>query len=79
MRPAESDDSTRIGNIEHDQFCAFADARIAGGGVELGEPWRLGNLPGERMLASAGTDEEHVHRVASVWHGENEFCLRSRL
>ena len=37
------------------------DARVAGGGVELLEVWCLGELPGERVLASARPDQEHLH------------------
>jgi len=37
------------------------DAWIAGGGVELREARRLAELPGERVLASARADQEHLH------------------
>jgi hypothetical protein len=37
------------------------DARIARGGMELVELRRPGELPGERMLASARPDQEHLH------------------
>ena len=33
------------------------DAGIAGGGVELAQALALGELPGERVLAAAGTDD----------------------
>jgi len=37
------------------------NTRIAGRGVEGREQWRLGELPGERVLASARPDQEHFH------------------
>jgi hypothetical protein len=37
------------------------DPGVAGRGVQRREPRRLGELPGERMLASARADQEHLH------------------
>ena len=37
------------------------DAGIAGGAVQLGEARALRQLPGERVLASAGPHDEHLH------------------
>ncbi len=47
-------------------------ARVAGGDEQVGQPGRLAELPGQGVLAGAGTDEEDVHatasyRAAGVW------------
>ena len=36
------------------------DAWVAGSGVEVAEPLALGDIPRERMLATAGADDEDV-------------------
>ena len=59
---AEGDDRRMIGDVERDELGAFRDAGIARRGVELPELRRLRELPGQRMLAPAGADEEDVHR-----------------
>ena len=54
-----------IGQIERDQLGMLGDARIAGGRVELaavlGEQPGLRELPGQRMFASARSQQQDVH------------------
>ena len=37
------------------------DSGIPGGGVEIGDGGRLGELPGQRVLPPPGADEENPH------------------
>ena len=60
-RAAEGDHRAVVGDVEADQLGAFRDAGIARRGIEPGEPRRLRELPGKRMLPSARADEEDVH------------------
>ena len=54
------------------------DARVPGRGVQLADLGRGGELPDERVLASSGSDDQHVHpasligrqRVRSRLHGQ---------
>src|SRR5690606_9299565 len=61
--PAEGDDRRMVRHVQLDQFCFLRHARIARRGVERGQQWRRGELPGERMLAAAGTEEKNVHAM----------------
>ena len=56
--------ASMVGDIEVDALGAFGDAGIARRGEERAELRRLGDLPGQRMLAPAGTDEKDVHAPA---------------
>jgi hypothetical protein len=49
-----------IGDVEVDALRAFGDAGIARRCEERAELRRLGDLPGQRMLAPAGTDEKDL-------------------
>ena len=58
---AERDHRPVVGDIERHAFGLLRDAGIAGRAIELvGERARR-HLPGQRMLASAGTEDEDVH------------------
>jgi hypothetical protein len=62
-----------VGEIERDAFGLLRDAGIAGRTHEpLGER-ACGHLPGERVLAPAGTQEENVHGVTP----EISFCRKA--
>src|SRR4029078_12522046 len=58
---AESNHRRMVGDVERHARGLLRDAGVAGGAIELvGE--RAGrHLPGQRVLASAGTDNEDVH------------------
>ena len=58
---AESDHRRMVGDVERHAFGLLRDAGIAGRAIELvGE--RAGrHLPGQRVLASAGTEQKDVH------------------
>jgi hypothetical protein len=49
-----------VGNVERDAFGFAGDSRVAGRTPQLGQQRRAGNLPGQGMLAAAGTDQENV-------------------
>jgi hypothetical protein len=58
---AEGGDGLVVGDVERDQFGFLGDAGIARRGVKPGQHRRGRQLPGQRMLATAGTDEKNVH------------------
>ena len=65
MRLAERDHRRVVGDVERHDLALLGDAGIAGRAIEpLGERAR-GDLPGERMLAPAGAEEEDVHECAT--------------
>ena len=63
VRLAESPDRIVVGDIEVDQFRLLADARVARSGIELGQKRACCELPGQRVFASTGTDQEYVHQA----------------
>jgi len=58
---AEGDHGLVVGDVECDAFGFLRDAGIAGGAVELRHQRTGGDLPGQRVLAAAGTENEDVH------------------
>ena len=66
VAPAEADDGSVVGDVEGDELGDLGDAGIARRGVELGQPRRLGQLPGQRVLAPAGADEEDLHGTCAA-------------
>jgi hypothetical protein len=50
-----------------DIFAELVRAGVAGGDIELREPGRPCEPPGQSMLASAGTDEEDFHRLGFLF------------
>ena len=62
LRAAECDHRRMVGRIERDQFAFLRDAGIARRAVELVDQRARRDLPGQRMLAAAGTEQENVHR-----------------
>ena len=61
---AERDDGTVIGDIERDELGMVGDPRIPRRGVEfaaIGDQARLRELPRQRMLATARSQQQDVH------------------
>ena len=56
VRPAEGDDRGVIGEVERDAFGLARDAGIARRAIEPVRQRARRDLPGERVLASAGAD-----------------------
>ena len=50
-----------VGDVERHALGLLRDAGIAGGAIELVGEWAGRHLPGQRVLASAGTNNEDVH------------------
>ena len=50
-----------VGDVEIDQLRLLGDAGIAGRGVEPFDERRLRQLPRQRMLAPARSDQKHIH------------------
>ena len=50
-----------IRHVQRDDIGAFGDAGIAGGRVELRQPWRLGQFPRKRVFTPARADEKDIH------------------
>ncbi len=64
VRIAERRDRAVIGRVERDQLGVLGDTGVARGGVELtsiGEQAGLRELPRQRMLASARSQQQDVH------------------
>ena len=61
VRLAEGRDRRVVGDLEVDDLRFLGDARIARRRIELGQERARGELPGERMLASAGAEEQDLH------------------
>ena len=58
---AKGDDRVVVGDIDVDTFRLSGNAGIAGRAIELVENRGGGDLPSQRMLASAGADQKHIH------------------
>jgi hypothetical protein len=58
----EADDGRMVGHIEPHAFGDLGDAGIAGRAIELAEERACRHRPRQRVLASAGADEENVHQ-----------------
>ena len=65
VRPAERDHRRMVGNVERHQLAFPRDAGIARRAVELLDQRARRDLPGQRMLAPAGAEEEDVHECAT--------------
>ena len=50
-----------VERIEIDAFGAVGYAGVAGRGVELGQPFGLRELPGQRMFAASRTQQQDDH------------------
>src|SRR5262249_22797014 len=50
-----------VGQIDRHAFGLLRDAGIAGRAIELRDQRRSGDLPGERVLASARAEKQDVH------------------
>ena len=55
------DDGGMIGDIERDTFGFAGDAGIAGGAVKPVGQRACRHLPGQRMLAAAGAQQQNIH------------------
>ena len=65
-RPAEFDHRRMIGGIERQQFGLVRDAGVAGRAIESLHQRARRHLPGQRVLAPAGTKEKDVHGCATA-------------
>ena len=63
---AEGRDGRVVVHLEVHARGHLCDTRIAGRTIKRIEQGALGKLPGERMLASAATDQKHIHRALSL-------------
>ena len=63
---AEADDGSMVGDGERDALGDLRNSAVPGRTIELGQQRAGAQLPGERMLAAAGADEEYVHRCLSL-------------
>src|SRR5690606_41847517 len=63
---AKSRDGLVVGNVEWDKLGLPGNARIARRGVELRQQRRRGQLPRQRMLAAARSDQKYIHAVKPV-------------
>src|SRR5262249_61911035 len=61
---AKIDHRGMVGWIERNELRLPGDPGIAGGAVQPVPERARGDLPGERMLAPAGTEEEQIHAGA---------------
>ena len=58
---AEGRDRRVVGDLEADNLRFLGDARVARRRIELGQERARGELPGERVLASAGAKKQYLH------------------
>ena len=66
LRLAERDHRRMVGDVERDAFGLLGDAGIARRADQpVGQRARR-HLPGQRVLAAAGAEEENVHAGAST-------------
>ena len=65
MRAAERDHGFVVGEIERDELAVLRDAGIAGRTIKPLHQRARRNLPRQRMLAAAGTEQENVHGIRS--------------
>ena len=63
---AERDHRRVVGDIERHAFGFLRDAGIAGRAIELVVEGGAGDFPGQRVFASAGTENEDVHEKAGL-------------
>ena len=63
-RARQSEDSLGVLGADRMTLGDRGDTRVAGCGVELGQRRRLRELPGERVLTTAGADDENPHRAS---------------
>ena len=70
-RSSEVKESLAVLRMNRVALAEGGDPGVARGGVQFVEAWRLAQLPGERVLASARADQEHFHTwtVASAHDG----------
>src|SRR5262249_57622939 len=74
VRPAERNPGGVVGDIEGHELRLLGDAGIAGRTVEPLDERARRDLPGERMLASAGAEEEDVHGRLVVGIFQRSWC-----
>ena len=58
---AEGDHRSVVGDVERDAFGLARDAGIARRAIEPIDQRACGDLPRQRVFASAGTEDENVH------------------
>ncbi len=54
-----------IDGADRAHLAQLRHAGISGGRDQAREQWRLGDLPGQRVFASARSDQEHLHAPSS--------------
>ncbi len=58
---AECDDRAVIGGIKRHASCHLRDTGIAGRTIKSGQQRTFRQLPGQRVLAATGADQENIH------------------
>ena len=59
---AECDHGFVVGDVECDDFCIVRDASIPGRAIQPPYQRAGGDLPRQRVLAAAGSDEKDIHQ-----------------
>ena len=69
----EGDHRRMVRDVERDAFRLLRDAGIAGRAIELVRERARRHLPGQRMLAAAGTEDQDVHETSAGLQGCSPF------